>query len=117
MHLRPGWTGRENDSWLNKQCISHGLYLCDLGKQGFSGKLKAKKEKWVIGGPEKKDAPVESLSAFLTTAGKSGPIDLRIEKQMEKDAVIEKKQTIASDMATLFETLMPVYAGAADRKS
>lgn len=117
-HALMEWLDRpENDSWLNKQCQSHGLYLFDLGKQGFSGKVEAKKEKWGIGGPGKKDAPVESLCAFLTTAGKSGPVDLRIEKQMGKDAVIEKRQTIASDMATLFETLMPVYAGAADRKS
>ena len=107
----------ENDSWLNKQCTSHDLYLCDLSKQGFSGKLEAKKEKWVNALPDKKDAPVKSLSAFLTSAGKSGTIDLRIEKQMEKGAAIDKKQTIASDMATLFETLMPVYAGAAERSA
>jgi hypothetical protein len=96
-----GWLDKpENNSWLNKQCISHDLYLCDLSKQGFSGKLEAKKEKWVNCLPDKKDAPVKSLSAFLTAAGKSGTIDLRIEKQMGKDAAIEKKQTIASDMAT-----------------
>jgi len=107
----------ENDSWLNKQCLSHDLYLCDLSKQGFSGKLEAKREKWVNSLPDKKDAPVKSLSAFLSAAGKSGAIDLRIEKQMAKDAVIDKKQAIASEMATLFETLMPVYAGAAERNT
>jgi len=79
--------------------------------------VEAEKEKWVNRVPDKKDVPVKSLSAFLTVAGKSGAIDLRIEKQMKKDATIEKKQTIASDMATLFETLMPVYAGAADRNT
>lgn len=117
-HALMAWLDKpENDSWLNKQCISHDLYLCDLSKLGFSGKLAAKKEKWVICDPGKKDVPVESLSAFLTAAGKSGSIDLRIEKQMGKEAAIEKKQTIASDMATLFETLMPVYAGAAERNA
>jgi hypothetical protein len=115
-HALMDWLDKpENDSWLNKQCISHNLCLCDLSQQGFSGKLEAKEEKWVNCVPDKKDAPVKSLSAFLTAAGKSGAIDLRIEKMMEKDAAIEKKQTIASEMATLFETLMPVYAGAADR--
>ena len=117
-HALMAWLEKpENDSWLNKQCTSHDLYVCDLSKQGFSGKLEAKKEKWVNGLPDKKDAPVKSLSAFLTSAGKSGTIDLRIEKQMEKGAAIDKKQTIASDMATLFETLMPVYAGAAERSA
>jgi hypothetical protein len=115
-HALMDWLDKpENDSWLNKQCISHNLCLCDLSQQGFSGQLEAKEEKWVNRVPDKKDAPIKSLSAFLTAAGKSGAIDLRIEKKMEKDAAIEKKQTIASDMATLFETLMPVYAGAADR--
>jgi hypothetical protein len=32
---------------------------------------------------------------------------------MAKEAAIEKKQSIAGDMSTLFENLMPVYAGAA----
>ena len=117
-HALMAWLEKpENDSWLNKQCISHNLYLCDLSNQGFSGKLEAKKDKWVNCIPDKKDAPVKSLSAFLTAAGKSGAIDLRIEKQMGKDAAIEKKQAVASDMATLFETLMPVYAGAAERSA
>jgi hypothetical protein len=117
-HALMAWLKKpENDSWLNKQCVSHDLYLCDLGKQGFSGKLEAKKEKWLNRVPDKKDVPVESLSDFLTAAAKSGPINLRIEKQVGKEAAIEKKQTIASDMATLFETLMPVYAGAAARNA
>jgi hypothetical protein len=117
-HALMAWLEKpENNSWLNKQCTSHNLYLSDLSKEGFSGKVEAEKEKWVNRVPDKKDVPVKSLSAFLTVAGKSGAIDLRIEKQMKKDATIEKKQTIASDMATLFETLMPVYAGAADRNT
>ena len=117
-HALTAWLDKpENDSWLNKQCLSHNLYLCDLGKQGFSGRLEAEKDQWVQRDLGKADAAVESLSAFLETAGKSGAVDLRIEKQMSKDAVIEKKQAIASDMATLFETLMPVYAGAAARNA
>ena len=115
-HALIAWLDKpENDSWLNKQCLSHDLYLCDLGKQGFSGTLEAKKDQWVHRESEKKDATVKSLSAFLASAGKSGATDLRIEKRMDKDAAIEKKQPIASDMADLFETLMPVYAGAAAR--
>ena len=114
-HALVAWLDKpENNSWLNKQCISNDLYLCDLSKQGFSGKLEAKKEKWVNCFPDKKDVPVKSLSAFLKAAGESGTVDLRIEKQMGKSAAIEKKQAIAGDLATLFETLMPVYAGAAD---
>jgi hypothetical protein len=45
----------ENDSWLNKQCISHDLYLCDLSNQGFSGKLEAKDGQWVQKGLDEKD--------------------------------------------------------------
>jgi hypothetical protein len=115
-HALMAWFERpENDSWLIKQCTSHHLYLCDLGNQGFSGRLEVKKDKWVNRASEKKDTPVKSLSAFLTAAGQSGAVDLRIEKRVGRDAAIERKQSIASDMATLFETLMPVYAGAAER--
>ena len=86
-----------------KQCTSHDLHLLDLGKQGFSGTLEARKDQWTHAGSDKTDAPVESLSAFLTTAAKSGALDLRIEKRIEKEAAVEKKQSIAIDMAALFE--------------
>lgn len=117
-HALMSWLEKpENDSWLNKQCITHNLYLCDLGKQGFSGTLEAEPDRWVHRVADKADAAVKSLSAFLTATGKSGAIDLRIEKRMEKEAAIEKKQNIAGEMAALFENLMPVYAGAADRSA
>ena len=103
----------ENDSWLNKQCGSHDLCLRDLSKQGFAGTLNAKDGQWVQVGTDEKETVVASLSAFLVAAGKSGAVDLRIEKQLAKDAAIEKKQNIAGDMATLFENLMPVYTAAA----
>lgn len=109
-----GWLEKpENDSWLNKQCSSHDLCLCDLSKQGFIGTLEAKEGQWVQKDPDEKETPIDSLSAFLVDAGKSGAVDLRIEKQLAKDAAIEKKQNIAADMSTLFENLMPVYSAAA----
>jgi hypothetical protein len=108
------WLDRpENDSWLKKQCNSHDLYLCDLGKQGFGGRLEVKKDQWIHVSSDKKEAAVDSVNAFLSTAGKSGALDLRIERQIDKTAAIQKKQTIASDMAALFETLMPLYAAVA----
>ena len=103
----------ENDSWLNKQCSSHDLCLCDLSRQGFTGTLEAKEGQWVQKGPDDKETNVDSLSAFLHDAGKSGAVDLRIEKRLAKGKAIEKKQTIAAEMSTLFENLMPVYAAAA----
>lgn len=117
-HALMAWLDKpENYSWVNKQCASHDLYFCDLAKQGFTGTLEAKKEKWVHSGSDKKDEAVESLSDFLAAAGKSGALDLRIEKRMGKDAAIEKKQSIAEDMAALFESLLPLYAAAADRNA
>jgi hypothetical protein len=105
----------ENDSWIIKQCNSHNLNVCDLSKQGFTGTLEIKNDQWVHVDPNQKESAVASLRAFLEAASKSGTMDLRIEKQMGKDAAIDKKQSIASDMATLFENLMPLYAAAADR--
>ena len=67
----------------------------------------------MLRGSAKKNVAVESLSAFIADAGKSGALDLRIEKRLEKDATIEKKQSIAGDMAGLFESLMPLYAAMA----
>jgi hypothetical protein len=107
----------ENDSWLNKQCGSHDLCLRDLDQQGFSGTLENKKDQWVHRDSDRKAVVIESLSAFLTTAGKSGALDLRVEKRIGKAVAIEKKQTIAGDMAALFETLMPLYAAAAGHRA
>ncbi|WP_155315769.1 hypothetical protein [Desulfosarcina alkanivorans] len=115
-HALMAWLDKpENDSWLNKQCSSHGLYLCDLSKQGFNGTLEAKDGQWVQRGQDEKETAVVSLSAFLVAAGKSAAVDLRIEKRLAKGDAIEKKQSIAGDIATLFENLMPVYAAAAAR--
>jgi len=107
----------ENDSWVAKQCSSHALCFCDLSKQGFTGSLEYKNDQWVHCGLDEKETVVASLHAFLADAGKSGAMDLRIEKQIGKDAAIEKKQNIAGEMAALFETLIPVYAAAAARKA
>jgi hypothetical protein len=107
----------ENDSWLNKQCGAHDLRLCDLGQHAFSGTLEASQDRWVRRGAGKKDAPIESLSAYLAAAGESGALDLRIEKRVSKEVAIEKKNHIAGEMAALFETLMPLYAAAAGRRA
>jgi hypothetical protein len=113
-HALMAWLDKpENDSWLNKQCGSHDLCLRDLSNQGFTGTLEAKDGQWVQKGLDDKETDVDSLSAFLLAAGKSGAVDLRIEKRLAKEAAIEKKQSIAGDMSTLFENLMPVYAAAA----
>jgi hypothetical protein len=105
------WLGKdENDAWLKNQCASHGTYLVDLSGQGFGGRLENREDQWFHAGPDK---PVASLSAFLSAAGKSGSLDLRIEKEVEKTAAVEKKQTIAADMAAFFDTLMPLYAAMA----
>lgn len=106
-----GWVDKpENDSWLKKQFASHGLIVRDLSKQAFGGTLNLQEEKWVHVDSDNKVTPVDTLGTFLSAAGKTGTLDLRIEKQVEKDAAIEKKQSIAGDMAVLFETLMPIYA-------
>lgn len=113
-HLLMAWLEKpENDSWLNKQCSSHDLYLCDLSKQGFTGTVNPKDGKWVQCGPDEKETAVASLSAFLVAAARSGAVDLRIEKKLPKGDAIEKKQSIAGEMSTLFENLMPVYTAAA----
>lgn len=114
-HRLMDWlTKPENDAWLKKQCQSHDLYLCDLGKQGFRGNIAPKEELWVNVQPETSEINLESLSAFLSACVKSDGMDLRIQKQIDKATAIEKKQGIAGDMATLFETLMPIYVALAD---
>ncbi len=105
----------ENDAWLNKQCNTHQLYLCDSGKQGFGGVLEANDGGWVHVQQESKDVIVESLNDFLALAAKPGKLDLRIEKRMGQPEAVEKKQHITDDLATLFETLMPIYVALASR--
>jgi hypothetical protein len=41
-------------------------------------------------------------------------LSLRIEAYIPKDDVVEKKKGIAEDLIALFESLMPMYAAAAD---
>jgi hypothetical protein len=103
----------ENDAWLKKQCLAHDLHLCDLGKQGFSGTIASKEDQWVAEQAGKSEPSLEPLSTFLSTCVKSDGVDLRIQKQIDKATAIDKKQGIAGDMATLFETLMPIYAAIA----
>jgi len=110
------WLDKEsNDSWLRKQCHLHDLYICDQSKQGFAGRLEVKNDQWEHCEPDKRGARVETLIGFLSAAGKSGSLDLRIETRLGKNAAIEKRQGIADKMAAVFESLMPLYAAAADR--
>jgi len=107
----------ENDTWLLSQCVSNELYLCDLSAKGFDGRLETREEKWVHCQANDKTAAVETLGGFLSVAAKADEFDLRIEKQMGKEAAIAKKQTVAGDLAALFGSLGPLYAAAALRKA
>lgn len=100
----------ENDAWLKKQCSAHGFCLRDLGERGFSGALENRDDQWVHTGT---DETVASLSEFLSAAGESGALDLRIEKQVEKTTAVDQKQDIAADMVVFFEAIMPIYAAVA----
>ncbi len=105
----------ENDAWLAKQVRSYDLSLRDLSGQGFSGALVLEDDQWVNRTVDQKAGSVVTLQPFLVNAGQSGDMDLRIEKQIDKSAVIEKKQSIAGDLVSLFAGLLPVYAASADR--
>jgi len=114
-HATVQWLGKpENDAWLKKQSLAHELGIRDLDQKGFRGELTLQDDVWVHTGSATKDAPVESLSAFLSTALESGSVNLRIEKRIAKDAAVEKKKGIAGDIAALFESMMPMYAAAVE---
>lgn len=109
------WLAKEeNISWLAKQCNTHGLYLLDLSQKGFKGRLEIKDDKWVHIISDQEDA-VDSIHAYLEASSQSGAMSLRIEKKVEKETVIEKKQAIAPDVAALIESLMPLYVAIATR--
>ena len=103
----------ENASWLAEQCQKHSLSLRDSSGKGFTGSLTIENGEWVLQRSEQEATPVESVQSFLAEAGKT--MDLRIEKQLGKADVIEKKQGIADDLASLIEILVPVYSAVADR--
>ena len=114
-HRLMDWLAKaENDAWLKKQCLSHDLYLCDLGRQGFSGTIELKEDQWVNAQDGKAEPSLETLSTILSACVKSDGVDLRIQKRIDKATAIDKKQGIAGDMATLFETLMPIYVAIAN---
>ncbi len=107
------WLDRpENNARLLERFASHGLFLFDLGRKGFSGTLEADKDQWMHRS-EKSETPVTSLNGFLSGIDNPGKMDLRIEKRMAKEDAIEKKQSVADDIARLFEILLPVYTAAA----
>ena len=107
-HLLLAWLAKpENDVWLKKQCRAHAICLRDLGEQGFSGVVQNNDDQWIHTGA---DEEVASLSDFLSAAGESGPLDLRIEKQVDKAEVVARKQDIAGDMAAFFDAMMPLFA-------
>jgi hypothetical protein len=115
-HSLMGWLEKpENDTWLAKQVRSYDLSLRDLSGQGFTGALVVEGDQWVNRTQDQKKGSVVTLQPFLVNAGQSGALDLRIEKQIDKAAVIEKKQSIAGDLVSLFASLLPVYAASADR--
>lgn len=105
----------ENDAWLLKQCASHELTIRDLSGKGFDGRLESQDEKWVH--CQDNDATVEigRLCEFLASMTKGDEIDLRIEKCMEKQAVITKQQGISADLVALFGSLAPLYDAAAQK--
>ena len=103
----------ENETWLLKQCTAHDLYLCDLSKKGFAGRIDTQNDQWVHCQDDDTKRDIDTLGKFLTTAAEGGEIDMRIEKCVEKQAAIAKKQTIAADLAALFGSLAPLYAAAA----
>jgi len=114
-HAMLAWMERpENDTWLKKQCLSHELCIRDLNHKGFHGTLTVADDKWVHSISEEDASAVESLGAFLSDACQTGELSLRIEAFIPKDDVVEKKKGIVEDLIALFESLMPMYAAAAD---
>ena len=106
-HQLLAWLAKpENDAWLKKQGTAHGIRLRDLGGKGFNGVVENSDDQWTH---SETDTEVASLSAFLTTAGQSGPLDLRIEKQVEKTAAVAKKKEIAGDIAAFFDAMMALF--------
>lgn len=107
----------ENDSWLLKQCAAHKLYLRDLSEKGFAGRIEARGDHWVHWQDADTQTDFAPLGPFLSNAAKSGEMDLRIEKVLEKQAVIAKQETIADDLAALFGSLAPLYIAAAQKNT
>ncbi len=105
----------ENISWLIQQMDAGSLVVRDLGKKGFTGDLMAKEDRWICVDPDGNETNVESIQSFLSDAAKSAVVDLRIEKTMEKEVAIGKKEDVANEVAELFDRLMPLYADVATR--
>ncbi len=103
----------ENEAWLTDVCKSHELLIRDGSQGAFSGVLEIQDDGWIHRTADGQMLPVDRLAAFLAAAGKKASPDLRIEKRMDKEAVIEREQHIAEDLAALFEALMPLYTAAA----
>ena len=111
-HAVQKWLDRpEKDAWLLNQCASQGLCLFDTGVKGFTGTLEADTDQWVHRS-ERDEIPVKSLSTFFRGLDNSDKMDLRVEKRVTKNDVMEKKHEIVDDIAELFNRLMPLYEAA-----
>jgi len=105
----------ENEAWLLKQCAAYDLYICDLSGKGFTGRLAIQNDRWVHCQDNDLTSDIGRLSEFLASVAKAEEFDLRIEKCMQKEAVIAKQQAIAADLAALFASLEPLYDAAAQK--
>jgi hypothetical protein len=104
----------ENNAWVLKQCNSHDLYFADVNPKGVEGRLEHRDGQWtrIVGDREE---PVESIRAYLDASNQAGGIKFRLEKRVERETAIQKKQEIANDIASLFDSLMPLYVAIATK--
>ena len=101
-------TGNENENWLKQVAANHDLTIYDASRKGFTRDIKFHDENWELN-EDKADNKIESLSSFFAALSDAKPIDLRIEKMMTKEEAMSKGESIVGEIATLFNTLMPLY--------
>ncbi|BBO80595.1 hypothetical protein DSCO28_11610 [Desulfosarcina ovata subsp. sediminis] len=108
------WLGKtENEDWLRELCTSLQLVVCDLTGKAFTGTIEACEGAWSHHQGDGDAMSIDGLCHFLSSAAENSPVDLRIEKRLEKSAAIEKEKAIVTELASLFESLIPLYRAVA----
>ncbi len=102
----------ENDDWLRGVAREQGLVVYDAHQRSFAGVLEPGESHWMLNGSVAADQQ-NQLVEIIDSWSSDSWLDLMIAKKIPKEEAIERGRDVATDVATLFGELFPLYEAAA----
>lgn len=102
---------KKNDQWLRSVANEDGLVIYDAHQSCFGGVIKPAAGNWAVEGSSVRNK-VSALGAFIESLPSTSWLDLMIAKRISKEEAIARGNAIVTDMAKLFDCLLPLYEAA-----